>query len=42
MEFEWNADKAALNLQKHGVTFEVAARVFLDGERLEIYDGRED
>ncbi len=42
MEFEWNADKAALNLQKHGVTFEEAARVFLDGERLEIYDGRED
>ena len=41
MEFEWNADKAALNLQKHGVTFEEAARVFLDGERLEIYDGRE-
>ena len=42
MEFEWNADKAALNLRKHGVAFEEAARVFLDGERLEIYDGRED
>ena len=42
MEFEWNADKAALNLRKHGVAFEEAARVFLDSERLEIYDGRED
>ena len=42
MEFEWNADKAALNMRKHGVAFEEAARVFLDGERLEIYDGRED
>ena len=41
MEFEWDADKAALNLRKHGVAFEEAARVFLDGERLEIYDGRE-
>ncbi len=41
MEFEWDADKAALNLRKHGVAFEEAARVFLDVERLEIYDGRE-
>ncbi|MCK9514031.1 MAG: BrnA antitoxin family protein [Pigmentiphaga sp.] len=42
MEFEWDAAKAALNLRKHGVAFEDAARVFLDGGRLEAYDGRED
>lgn len=42
MELEWDADKAALNLQKHGVAFEDAARVFLDSGRLETYDGRED
>lgn len=34
--------KAALNLQKHGVAFEDAARVFLDSGRLESHDGRED
>lgn len=42
MELEWDAVKAALNLRKHGVAFEDAARVFFDGGRLEIYDGRED
>ena len=42
MELEWDAVKAALNLRKHGVAFEDAARVFLDGGCLEIYDGRED
>lgn len=30
--FEWDEDKAANNLQKHGVTFEEAAQVFLDLE----------
>jgi uncharacterized protein len=42
MNFEWDAAKAALNLRKHGVAFEDAARVFLDGGRIEAYDGRED
>jgi uncharacterized DUF497 family protein len=42
MELEWDAAKAAQNLRKHGVAFEDAVRVFLDGGRLEIYDGRED
>lgn len=28
--FEWNPEKAALNLQKHGVTFEQASHVFYD------------
>lgn len=28
--FEWNASKAQSNFEKHGVTFEEAAEVFLD------------
>ncbi len=42
MELEWDAGKAALNLQKHGVSFEDAALVFYDDGRIESYDGRED
>ena len=30
MEFEWDADKAATNLTKHGVSFQEAATVFGD------------
>ncbi len=30
MEFEWNPDKAALNVGKHDVTFQEAATVFDD------------
>jgi uncharacterized DUF497 family protein len=41
MEFEWNADKAESNLRKHRVSFEDAARVFLDPNRIETFDGRE-
>ena len=40
MDFEWDASKAAVNLRKHGVSFEDAARVFLDPNRIETYDGR--
>jgi uncharacterized DUF497 family protein len=28
--FEWNTDKYAVNLSKHGVKFEIAAEVFFD------------
>ena len=38
MQFEWDEDKAALNLKKHGVRFETAAKVFLDENRIEFYD----
>jgi uncharacterized DUF497 family protein len=41
MNFEWDAGKAAINLRKHGVSFEDAARVFLDPNRIETYDGRD-
>jgi uncharacterized protein len=30
LEFEWDEDKAAANLRKHGVSFEEAATVFAD------------
>ena len=39
MKLEWNAAKALLNLQKHGVAFEDAERVFYDTGRIEAYDG---
>ena len=38
IKFEWDEEKAALNLQKHGIPFETAAKVFLDQNRIEIYD----
>ena len=41
MELEWAVDKAALNLHKHGVSFEEASLVFYDQGRIEAYDGRE-
>lgn len=30
MEFEWNSNKAALNFEKHGVSFQEATTVFND------------
>ncbi len=30
LEFEWNLAKATINIEKHGVSFEEAAEVFLD------------
>lgn len=38
LEFEWDEEKANINLQKHGIPFETAAKVFLDKNRIEIYD----
>jgi len=36
--FEWDPQKAALNIRKHGVSFERAASIFQDPEALTIYD----
>jgi uncharacterized protein len=30
MRFEWDPAKAAVNLRKHGISFDVAVRVFAD------------
>ena len=37
---EWDEKKAAINKQKHGVTFEDAALVFSDRNRIERHDER--
>lgn len=34
MEFEWDPEKAAANLAKHGVSFETATQVFFDDHAL--------
>ena len=36
--FRWDSDKAALNWQKHTVTFEDATLVFADDNRIERFD----
>ena len=41
MDFEWDFHKAESNLRKHGVSFEEAARVFLDPNRIETFDARD-
>lgn len=41
MPLEWDAVKSIENMRKHGLPFEVAARVF-DGPTLEWFDDRED
>lgn len=38
LKFEWDEEKAKSNLKKHGIPFETAAKVFLDENRIEIYD----
>ena len=38
VQFEWDEDKAALNLKKHGIDFRDAVRVFYDVDRIEWYD----
>lgn len=42
MDFEWDDAKAALDLRKHGIAFEDAAHVFLDPERIDMIDDRDD
>lgn len=38
MIFEWDSEKEAINIKKHGIDFETAAHVFDDKNRLEFYD----
>jgi uncharacterized DUF497 family protein len=40
MEFEWDAEKASRNFDKHGVVFKHAANVFLDPARADARDER--
>jgi uncharacterized protein len=36
--FDWDDEKAALNLQKHHVSFKEAATIFTDPNVIEIFD----
>ena len=38
-KFVWDSEKAKINKKKHKVIFELAARVFLDDYRFDVYDG---
>ena len=38
MKFEWDGDKAARNLSKHGVSFKEAETVFDDSLYIDFYD----
>ena len=38
LKFVWDAEKAEINYKKHNVLFKVAARVFLDNNRIDNYD----
>jgi uncharacterized DUF497 family protein len=40
IEFTWNADKAAANLKKHGVSFEEAQSIFYDEFAVQFYDAQ--
>ena len=42
MSFEWDADKARLNLVKHGISFEFAQRVWDDPNVAFLLDRMED
>ena len=33
--FDWDDDKATSNVAKHGISFEYAARIFLDADRVD-------
>ena len=38
MFFEYDSEKNRKNIEKHGISFKSAARVFFDYDRIELYD----
>ena len=38
LDFEWDEDKEAKNIKKHGIDFVSASHIFLDRNRIEYYD----
>jgi uncharacterized DUF497 family protein len=42
VDYEWDQDKAAANLAKHGVSFTAAARALEDPRKIEVLDDRFD
>jgi uncharacterized DUF497 family protein len=41
-EFEWDDEKAAKNLEKHGISFAQAIPAFHDPLAIDVFDDRED
>ncbi len=37
-QLEWDENKNRINIRKHGISFETAALVFADADRIEYYD----
>jgi uncharacterized DUF497 family protein len=42
LEFEWDETKASDNYKKHGISFDLATKVFEDPFALEFIDDRQD
>jgi len=42
MKFDWDAGKAQKNLEKHGITFELATLAFFDPNAAVVEDSRHD
>ncbi len=40
MKFEWDVEKNSCNKAKHGISFETAALIFNDKNRIEIFDSK--
>lgn len=38
LQFEWDDEKEQSNVEKHGIDFETAVKVFFDPNRIEYYD----
>jgi len=38
IQVEWDENKEKINIRKHGISFDIAALVFADEERIEYYD----
>ena len=38
MHFEYDEEKNKKNIDKHGISFKSAARIFFDYDRIEFYD----
>ena len=38
MIFEWDDSKETVNIKKHGISFRLAAKIFIDPNCIEIYD----
>lgn len=38
MIFEYDEQKNRINIEKHGISFKTAARIFFDYNRIELYD----